>query len=113
MARECLECGGDLPKRVPGKAGRKPSKFCHRSCRRAFHQRRASRGAIVYDLVMSMRKFRANGATLGDLFHQASIYLNRDKEDGRQSFLDYTGEPIPWVFPEADPMTPRKAANDG
>lgn len=113
MKRNCMECGIDLPPKKPGKAGRGASRFCGKRCCDKFHARRQSRGAIFYDLVMSNRKFREKGAKLGDIFHQASVYLNQDKEDGRQSFLDYTGEPIPWVFPKPDPMTPRKAANDG
>lgn len=112
MTRTCMECGGDMPTRKPGKPGRKPSKFCHRACSRSFHQRRSNRGGIIYDLAMDMRKNRTAGA-FGNLCHQISLFLQQDAADGRQSFLNYSGQPIPYVIPHADPMTPRKDANDG
>ena len=95
-----------MPVPVAGKAGRKPSKFCHKSCRHKYHHRRASRGAIVYDLAMKMRKERAKGG-FADLCHQLTLFLGQDKADGRKTYYSYDKEPIPWHTPDADPMKPR------
>lgn len=105
-----MECGGDLPVKKAGQAGRKASKFCCTQCRHKFHARRASRGAILYDLAMTMRKKRRKDG-FGNFCHQISLFLQQDREDGRQSFFDYEGEPIPWQTPDADPMVPRKDAD--
>jgi hypothetical protein len=48
---KCIECGADH-----GRA----SEFCSNKCKQTFHNRRAMRGAIAYDMLMSMR-FDRNG----------------------------------------------------
>ena len=47
--KHCRECGGSF------EAWRADRLFCSPSCRKAFHRRRAERGAILYDLWMANR----------------------------------------------------------
>lgn len=48
-AGACLECG------APYAAATAHAEFCGAACRRAWNNRRASRGAAVYDLFMATR----------------------------------------------------------
>lgn len=43
---ECLECGKAFRKRQHN------ASFCGRTCRQVFNNRRATRGALLYDLTM-------------------------------------------------------------
>lgn len=52
--RTCLECGGALIPASPIEA-----EFCASACRMAFNNRRAKRGAELYDLFMALRHDRA------------------------------------------------------
>lgn len=66
MTTPCRECGSPFtPRRVTGA-------FCSGDCKRAFNNRRAMRGAELYDVVMSMRFDRAAAAE-----HQAWSLLCR------------------------------------
>jgi ribosomal protein S27AE len=61
--RICRECGSSFIARHGSR------EFCRASCRRAFHNRKASRGAILYDFLMAWRIDRlafeaAGGRTL-------------------------------------------------
>ena len=46
MTKACIECGGSFQPRQYS------ADFCGAPCRQAFNNRRARRGAILYDLVM-------------------------------------------------------------
>ncbi len=50
----CRECGAPCSKRG--------ASFCRPSCRAAWHNRRKSRGAELYDLVMAMRYDRTGAS---------------------------------------------------
>lgn len=81
----CLECGGEFQ---PRKAG---DDFCCTGCRKAFHNRRARRGALVYDLMMSLRFERKGAKLLGvwqALCRLASDVRQEDarERDGRRSW---------------------------
>jgi len=76
------------------------AKFCGTKCRKAFNNRRMSRGAIIYDLAMIYRKDRKPGA-LGDLCHQISIFIQADNADGIKSYNDYS-QGIPWNIPKGN-----------
>jgi hypothetical protein len=47
--RQCRECGGEFTSRQYN------AEFCGAPCRRSFNNRRATRGAILYDLVLIER----------------------------------------------------------
>ena len=47
VTTECLECGANFTAKGYGKD------FCGASCRQKFNNRRATRGAALYDLVMA------------------------------------------------------------
>lgn len=51
-AKQCHECGGAYQSRQYS------SEFCGTPCRRKFNNRRATRGAALYDLVMIERHDR-------------------------------------------------------
>jgi len=55
--RACLECGAAY---VPATA---EAEFCSAHCRMAFNNRRAKRGAELYDLFMALRHDRAVATT--------------------------------------------------
>lgn len=73
-------------------------KFCSKACGKAFNNRRMTRGALIYDLAMTMRKDRETGA-FGNLCHQIGLFLAADREEGRVSHNDYRDEPIPYQIP--------------
>lgn len=49
MRASCLECYGDI-----GRSARPDCLFCTSACRIQFNQRRLTRGATLYDLVMAL-----------------------------------------------------------
>lgn len=55
----CRECGG------PILARRQDAVFCAKRCQMAWHNRRRTRGAEMYDLVMAMRFDRQEAARVG------------------------------------------------
>jgi len=59
MKRTCQECG---ERYVAKKAS---SRFCSTSCRKTFNNRRALRGALLYDAFMAMRYDRAAAKEVG------------------------------------------------
>ena len=54
----CRECGGVCD------ASRPPVYFCSQKCRNAFANRRATRGALLYDFFMELRYRRAGAKGL-------------------------------------------------
>lgn len=83
----CPECGGPLPPRAAGR-GRKAD-FCSAGCRKAFNNRRATRGAVLYDLFMAARFDRKEHA--GNITTMAQVARMFREEDtalraGRKSW---------------------------
>ena len=74
----CLECGAAFRARLAS------DEFCGVACRKAFHNRRMRRGALVYDLLMALR-FERKGAQLMGVW-QALCRLASDfrQEDARE-----------------------------
>jgi hypothetical protein len=84
--RKCLECGGEVKAEA-----RREAEFCCDPCRKAFNNRRALRGAELYDLFMSQRFDRANAGKQGAwtvMCSLASAYRDADKtkRQGRRSW---------------------------
>ncbi|MCE7026405.1 transcriptional regulator [Jiella sp. CBK1P-4] len=81
----CLECGAGFQRR------REHGAFCSPRCRGTFNNRRARRGAELYDLYMAHRYERPLARALG-LFQAinrlASVYRAEDlsQRDGRASW---------------------------
>ena len=98
--RVCLECGGEI------KADARPAaEFCCDGHRKAFNNRRALRGAELYDLFMSQRFDRAAAGKQGAwtvMCALASAYRDADKakRGGRRSWrkLDAALGGIPCAF---------------
>ena len=82
--RKCGECGIGYPTK------KKPSKFCSTSCRKSWNNRRATRGALLYDAFMGMRYDRAAAAKAGIdykfLCRVGEMFHNEDHEAGHTSF---------------------------
>ena len=57
--RSCQECG------TPFLAKKNHAKFCSTVCRKTWNNRRATRGAQMYDAVMAMRYDRKKAKSLG------------------------------------------------
>lgn len=81
----CAECGAALAR------GRKTDAFCAPACRKAFGNRRMTRGAELYDLLMETRFNRAEAKALGAwqaLCRMASNFREEDHaaREGRISW---------------------------
>ena len=83
--RICFECGRPFTASVSG------AEFCGPACRMVFNNRRAKRGAELYDLFMALRHDRAT-ATLFKVWRLlnrlAAIFRVEDRmqRDGRRSW---------------------------
>ena len=78
LMRGCRECGNAFTAR---RAGRE---FCSAKCRTDFHNRRARRGAELYDVLMNMRFDRANAEDSGAWFLLCRMAANFKAEDDRE-----------------------------
>lgn len=100
----CRECGGP---HAPARAG---VEFCSGDCRRLWNNRRAVRGAEIYDLIMAWRYERGRGKALRlwrMVCRLAAEYRRQDRETraGRASWQDpgKVLEARPWLH--ADVLT--------
>lgn len=87
----CRECGKDYELRTG--RGRPNRIFCQRSCSVAHSNRRAQRGALIYDLMAIMRYQRADATRLGIWATLCRVMQefrteDTDMRDGRQSWDD-------------------------
>ena len=83
--RPCLECGGSFAAR------RREAEFCCDACRKAFHNRRLTRGAELYDLLMLHRFERDTARDMGAqslMNRMASVWREEDRKtrSGRRSW---------------------------
>lgn len=92
--RQCMECGCDLIETAVRTGPR--AKFCGPACSKVFNNRRMTRGAEMYDYVMSGRFERATHASSWreTLTVMASHYRERDRREreGRKSW--HTPDPL-------------------
>ena len=87
LCRTCLECGTSYTARIAR------GDFCSPRCRKDWNNRRALRGAELYDLFMAHRFDRARAAELrllGAMNRMASNWRgdDRDRRAGRRSWRD-------------------------
>jgi hypothetical protein len=102
--RECKECG----KPLAGLGLKTNACYCCTECRKAFNNRRAQRGAELYDLFMAMRYDRAlatKANTWTVMCNAARAYRDSDKtlRDGRKS----------WDLHETIQRLPMHYSNEG
>lgn len=88
-SRQCIECGESVS------SSRVDAEFCCSACRQAFANRRAARGAELYDLFMLHRFERATAQelkALGLMNRRASVWRSEDKaaRAGRRSWMHAT-----------------------
>ena len=88
---KCLYCATPLLKKAW-------LKFCSNPCQKAFNNRRATRGAILYDLCMKWRKDRQKDG-LANVCHQIGIFIADDNLMGIKSYHEYPLQ-IPWQIPK-------------
>ena len=86
-SKPCAECGSTI-----NKSKRTQSLFCKSACKRKFNNRRASRGAVFYDLFMELRHNRKDATEYrvwSQLTRLASSYKEEDMRhrDGRPSWM--------------------------
>lgn len=82
--RICQECGSAF------NSEKAHARFCCVACRKEFNNRRASRGAAMYDYYMAMRFQRAtHGQSIAILNQMASMFREEDRKDraGRMSWI--------------------------
>lgn len=87
MCSNCKECG----KSLSGLGLKAGARFCSIEHRKAFNNRRAIRGAELYDLFMAMRYDRSEAVKAGAwtiMCNLARAYRDSDKalRDGRKSW---------------------------
>ena len=82
MKRTCQECG---TKYVATKAS---SKFCSTPCRKTFNNRRAQRGALMYDAFMALRYDRkaAKAAGIDYTFICRIGEMFNDEDKGKRTY---------------------------
>lgn len=95
--RVCSECGSTF------EAKRAHGEFCATECRKVYNNRRATRGAELYDLVMKMRFDRASAKDEGTwsmICSLASAYNDADKakRNGRRSWDAKAAQKLPIAF---------------
>lgn len=81
----CLECGDCFV------SARQGTEFCDANCNKAFNNRRATRGAELYDLLMALRYDREQSTVLGVwkvICRICAEYRQADKQarDSRRSW---------------------------
>lgn len=90
---ECHECGKHFSPAVSH------ARFCGANCRRQFNNRRATRGAELYDYYMSSRfQRKTHGGAIAVMNQMASNWRDTDKRErgGRQSWVtpDLSDNPV-------------------
>lgn len=85
--RECAECGLEF------RAEKPHAEFCCAEHRKAFNNRRMTRGAVVYDLFMALRYERKAAQKLRTWFMLCRLAMDfrredRNERDGRKSWRD-------------------------
>jgi hypothetical protein len=97
----CAECGSEFG------SDRAHAEFCGTSCRKTYNNRRAVRGAELYDLMMTMR-FDRKHATDEQLWSHicalASAYNTSDKNlrGGRRSYNKNAHKDLPLSYSNKD-----------
>lgn len=84
----CLECGITI--KAKSSTGR-PVHFCSAAHRKAWNNRRMTRGAILYDLAMKWRYEREdNRDAINDMAQVAAVFRGADERyrDGRRSWIN-------------------------
>lgn len=80
--KTCHECGASFTAR------RHDACFCSTPCRKTFHNRRAVRGAEMYDLFRALRRERSKASSLNLWTELCRLELRWfEEDDGRRTYL--------------------------
>lgn len=93
--RLCMECGEPVPASISGPQ----RKFCCDAHRKAFNNRRMTRGAELFDRYMAMRYQRSTHSGMIAVMNQMCLnWRETDKRerDGRRSWMtpDLDADPV-------------------
>jgi hypothetical protein len=80
MTGTCSECGATY------QAQRITREFCSSSCRQVFNNRKATRGAAIYDAAMQWRADRSDKAAFSLLCRLLAKFKDEDDRAGRRSW---------------------------
>ena len=75
---QCAECG------KPYQSAKRQSRFCSTLCRKSFNNRRAMRGAELYDLFMATRYERESAVSKGVWTNMCKLAASWKQEDDRE-----------------------------
>lgn len=81
----CLECDAPITASTRGQ----PKRFCSPSCRQTFNNRRANRGAVLYDLFMANRFDRDRAYPAKVMSFMCRIAEEWNREDARRTWGDF------------------------
>ena len=90
IKRKCIECGTYFV------AKKEHARFCSTRCRKAFNNRRMTRGAELYDIFMALRYERKWAQAVGAwqlICRLVSVWRQQDEREGRKSYIT----PRQWV----------------
>lgn len=95
--RTCAECGECF------QAKRREAEFCGDKCRKTYNNRRAVRGAELYDLMMKLRFERPQAKLDGTWGHACALlaaYNDSDKarRPGRKSYNSNAHRDLPLAY---------------
>lgn len=77
--RQCHECAAEFT------SARPDSLFCSTECRKEYNNRRATRGAEIYDLFRALRRDRSRAKELNVWTAMCRIELRWQQEDEKRS----------------------------
>lgn len=97
FSRQCADCGEAF------KTDRPEAKFCSTTCRKEYNNRRAVRGAELYDLMMTIRfdrKLAQDEQLWTHMCNLAAAYRNADKakRNGRKSWDSNAFRDLPLAY---------------
>ncbi len=98
MGKSCMECGAAILEPSKRKSGQ-VRKFCSDGCRKRFNNRRATRGAELYDYWMSaqyQRKTHRPGISVMSQMSNGWRDADLAERDGRRSWMtpDLSLDPV-------------------
>lgn len=99
----CLECSAPIAPSTRGHAKR----FCSVACGKAFNNRRATRGALLYDLFRSMRRDRATAKAENIWTEMCRLELAWNDEDGGRR----TWKPAKMALSDIDALDVKPTTN--
>lgn len=103
----CAECGKSFEARAYG------SSFCGTPCKRAFNNRRAQRGALLYDLVMVALENPELDARYGNVSSRQAALVQRWRDEDAASGRKRTTQRVFEIHERTLPLAVRVTRSSG